>query len=239
MDYVKKIKRLIGYIYPNKCMLCHHILSELDDAFICRMCYDKICTETEQLSRIKEDGYENLEEYIELQEYNPRKIISLFPYEGEYRKAILRWKYRGIRKYAKGFAKLLVDKGIFEKEDEGQTVLIPIPLAPSRMKKRGFNQAQDLAREISKQTGLRVLDCLKRTRNTKPQTSCSKEERYLNAKDSMCITKKGDIKVKSVILIDDIYTTGSTIREAIRAIKKEYDFRNVSIDVIIVGKGKF
>ena len=241
MNCVKKVQSFLGFIYPNKCMCCRCILSKLDDAWICRMCYDKICVETRYLSHIKKDKISELEDYIELQEYRPRKIISLFPYNSQYRKAILRWKYRGVRKYAIGFTDLLVQQGIFkENEYDKETVLVPIPLASSRMKKRGFNQALDLAMQISKRTGLPVLDCLKRTRDTIPQSSCTKEERYQNAKKSMCvICQKDKLNVKSIILIDDIYTTGSTIKEAIRAIKNEYIFKDAIIDVVVIGTGDF
>ena len=233
-------KNLLGCIYPPKCMLCRSILDKLDDPFVCRLCYDKIYAETDNLSSLKQDQLSDGEDDLELPEDMPKRIISLFPYEAEYRKAILRWKYRGVRKYAKGFAKLLVELKMLEGIGEmGEAVLMPIPLAPSRMKKRGFNQALDLAVEIGSLTGFGVMDCLRRVQDTKPQSACSKEERYTNAKGSMSIINNMCRKVKSIILVDDIYTTGSTIKEAIRVIRKIEIFCSTYIYVVVIGKGNF
>ena len=199
---------------------------------------------SEQLS-LKGESVLELKEPLEAdfnaQEYRKIPVISLFSYEAEYRKAILRWKYRGCRKYAKGFASLLVKERIVGHIE--QAILVPIPLAPSRMRKRGYNQALDLAIEIGKLTDIPVVDCLKRIRDTKPQIYCKREERYANVQNSMtCVikdTEKNDRKIKYMLLIDDIYTTGSTIKEAIRVIKRQYTFRDTFIYVIVVGKGAF
>ena len=234
---MQMVQGLLGFIYPKKCILCRSILDKLDNPFVCRLCYDKIYAETDNLSKLKPGQLSDWEDDLELPEDMPKKIISLFPYEAEYRKAILRWKYRGVRKYAKGFAKLLVELKKLEEIEEA--VLIPIPLAPSRMKKRGFNQALDLAVEIGRLTGSAVTDCLKRIQDTKPQSACSKEERYTNVKGSMTIVNNMCMEVKSIILVDDIYTTGSTIKEAIRVIRELEVFRNTSVYVVVIGKGDF
>ena len=219
------LQSLLGYFYPNKCMLCRSILSSLDDSYICRLCYGDF-----------KDKYGNKKSNIDDRHNQTTKVITLFPYESIYRKAILRWKYGGYRKYAKGFAKLLVEEQLAMPTENA--VLVPIPLAPSRMKKRGYNQALDLAAEISKLTDIPVLDCLRRTHDTKPQVACTKEERYTNAKNSMkCIDDKSAKKINTLVLIDDIYTTGSTIREAIRVIKRQYIFRDAHIYAVVVGKG--
>ncbi|MBP3889453.1 MAG: ComF family protein [Cellulosilyticum sp.] len=219
------LQSFLGYFYPNKCMLCRSILSSLDDSYICRLCYGDF-----------KDKYGNKKSNIDDRHNQTTKVITLFPYESIYRKAILRWKYGGYRKYAKGFAKLLVEEQLAMPTENA--VLVPIPLAPSRMKKRGYNQALDLAAEISKLTDIPVLDCLRRTHDTKPQVACTKEERYTNAKNSMkCIDDKSAKKINTLVLIDDIYTTGSTIREAIRVIKRQYIFRDAHIYAVVVGKG--
>lgn len=225
------LQSLLGYFYPNKCMLCRRILSSLDDSYICRLCYSDF---KDKYGGKKYNMNNNMD--FNTLEYMPTKVITLFPYESAYRKAILRWKYGGYRKYAKGFAKLLVEEQLVMPTEN--TVLVPVPLAPSRMKKRGYNQALDLAVQISKLTDIPVLDCLRRTHDTKPQVACTKEERYTNAKNSMkCIDDKRVKKINTLVLIDDIYTTGSTIKEAIRVIKRQYIFRDAHIYVVVVGKG--
>ena len=117
-------------------------------------------------------------------------------------------------------------------------ILVPIPLAPSRMKKRGFNQALDLALEISRLSGIPVVDCLRRCKDTKPQAQCDKKEREKNVYKSMIFTKPSLKEVNDIILIDDIYTTGSTIKECIRVLRRERTSCNASIYVVVIGKGE-
>lgn len=237
------IKELLGLLYPKKCILCRKLLDDIDGEYVCRLCYDKFHAEKEQLlgeDQVLQDHICNeLDEELALLEERPEQIVALFPYTSEYRKSILRWKYRGVRKYAKGFAELLVkEQKVFEKVLID--VIIPVPLAPSRMRKRGFNQALDLAREISKLAGIPVYDCLKRVRDTKPQANCSREERYSNVQGSIAfISEKCSRDIKYVVIIDDIYTTGNTIKECIKILRKQYVFRNAKIVTVVVGKGDF
>ncbi len=242
------IKELLGWIYPRKCILCRNFLEDMDGEYICRLCYDKFDAEKQEIlgeeQVLKKDiGYELAEKLaleLDFLEDRPEQIIALFPYTNEYRKSILRWKYRGIRKYAKGFAELLVtEQKVFE--NVSVDAMIPVPLAPSRMRKRGFNQALDLAREIGKLANIPVWDCLKRIKDTKPQAACSREERYRNTEGSIAFvsSEKYTKEVNYVAIIDDIYTTGSTIKECIKILRKQYAFRNTRIVIVIVGKGKF
>lgn len=237
------IKKLLGLIYPKKCILCRKLLDEMDGEYVCRLCYDKFHAEKEQLlgeEQVLQDYiYNELDEELALLEDRPGQIVALFPYTSEYRKSILRWKYRGIRKYAKGFAALLVtEQKAFEKVLVD--AIIPVPLAPSRMRKRGFNQALDLAREISKLADVPVWDCLKRVKDTKPQAACSREERYSNVQGSIAfVSEKCSRDVNYIVIIDDIYTTGNTIKECIKVLKKQRVFRNTKIVAVVVGKGDF
>ena len=242
------MKELLGLIYPKKCILCRRFLEDMDDEYVCRLCYDKFHGENEQLlgeDRIlKQDIAYELDEKLVLEgvlfQDRPEQIIALFPYSDEYRKSILRWKYRGIRKYAKGFARLLVtEQKVFE--NVVVDAIVPVPLAPSRMRKRGFNQALDLARAVSELTHIPVWDCLKRVKDTKPQATCSREERYKNTEGSIAFVsaEKYNKDVNYLVIIDDIYTTGSTIKECIKILRKQHTFRNTKIVTVIVGKGDF
>lgn len=162
------------------------------------------------------------------------QMIALFPYTDCCRKAVLRWKYKGIRKYARGYADLFVnDLCVLEKlQIDG---LVPVPLAPNRQRKRGFNQSLDLAKEISKLTSIPVYDCLVRNKNTKPQSECTKKERSQNIKGSIEL-KKADVfpELRQIAIIDDIYTTGATVKECIKVIRQEIRIKNEKIYLLIV-----
>lgn len=232
--------RLLKLLYPDKCMFCRRLLTKLEDEYICRLCYDRLKSEQAiqdfKQKKIDEIKIEGIDENGILSDQRPQKIIALLPYDNEYRQAILRWKYKGIRKYAKGFASLLAERE--EIKALHAELLVPIPLAASRMRLRGFNQALDLANEMSKLMDIPVWDCLKRCKDTKPQAKCSKDEREKNVYRSMIFSKTIYKEVNSLILIDDIYTTGSTIKECIRVLRKEFPFRNTFIYVVVIGKGE-
>ena len=96
--------------------------------------------------------------------------------------------------------------------------IIPLPLHPERLRQRGFNQSAEIARRLSKKLGL-ALDCtsLIRTRATTPQAELALKERARNVRGAFeC---QGDLSGQRILLIDDVMTTGATLREAARILK--------------------
>jgi ComF family protein len=100
-------------------------------------------------------------------------------------------------------------------------VIIPVPLHPKREKKRGFNQAQIIAKELAELEGVRLLEgVLVKTKNIPPQTFLQLKEREKNVRGAFRVNKEEEIKGRVVLLVDDVYTTGSTIRECSSVLKK-------------------
>ena len=98
--------------------------------------------------------------------------------------------------------------------------LIPIPLSPAKLREREFNQAEVLAKEIAGHLGIKLLnDNLKRVRNTPAQADLDKESRWSNIAGAFGITNPDTIKEKTILLIDDVLTTGATASEASRVLK--------------------
>lgn len=129
---------------------------------------------------------------------------------------IYRFKYAGRREYGAFYGEeIAFYLGDFIREIRPDA-LIPIPLHPRRFRKRGYNQALILAREIGRHTGVPVRpEILRRVKNTAPLKKLNPQERQNNLKKAFKITAN-DVKLKTIILIDDIYTTGSTVDEAAR-----------------------
>ena len=212
-------EKIKAWIYPDKCIICGKFLEsghDVDEG-ICRAC--SLGVLTANVCRTCGSPYA-VQEVCVVCGQIPRgvtKVRSLFPYKGNYKASVRRWKYSGMRKYAKGYAGAMVTD-IIRREKLEIDLLIPIPIADKRYEKRGFNQAVDLAKCISNQTGIAVSDTLRRTKNTKPQSKCNQEERRRNIHGT--INYCGDIHAlegKTIAFIDDIYTTGSTVTECIRA----------------------
>ncbi len=104
------------------------------------------------------------------------------------------------------------------------SILIPIPLHSSRRRWRGFNQAEILCHSLAKQLGLPVVNALIRKKSTKTQKDLKKEERLRNIQDAFTISpnfQAFNFKSTNVILVDDVTTTGATLREAAKVLKRQ------------------
>ena len=100
-------------------------------------------------------------------------------------------------------------------------MVIPVPLHPKRKKARGFNQAQVMAEEIARIKGINLEDSvLVKTKNVPPQTFLEFEEREENVKGAFRVVAKERIERKTLILVDDVYTTGSTVKECSLVLRK-------------------
>ena len=106
-------------------------------------------------------------------------------------------------------------------EQTEEKIFIPVPLHPMRQKERGYNQSQFITEGIKKITGGRILKhCLTRSKNTVSQTSLNREERQLNIDRAFHVRNAKDISGKTILLVDDLITTGATINECAGLLKE-------------------
>ncbi len=225
------IKQLV---FPNKCIICRKLI-QLGDS-ICAKCETKIVTQNRCPKCLFPYEFEEKCIFCGDIKLEIDSIKSLFRYDGAVKKSIFRWKYTGIRKYAQGYALLLAEHIPIDVVKEIDA-LIPTPISKKRFKKRGFNQALDLAQHLGAEIGIPVHDILERHKNTKPQSKCEDEiEREKNIRNSISIKRLGvDILSSSkpnFAIVDDIYTTGSTIRECIKVLKTQYDVGKIYVFVV-------
>ncbi len=145
---------------------------------------------------------------------------SLGPYEGGLRTAIHELKYRGRRRVARRLADaLLADPSASALLGQAE-VLVPVPLHPRRRRERGFNQAELLAFELGRRTGLPVAgDALVRRKDTAPQTGLSAARRRQNVAGAFSVRRRARVAGRVVVLVDDVLTTGATALACARALK--------------------
>ncbi|MBP5197863.1 MAG: ComF family protein [Lachnospiraceae bacterium] len=142
---------------------------------------------------------------------------SLYEYKSVYG-SIYRLKYENRREYAEYFGEeMWKHLKAFIKNTKAEGI-VPIPLHKKRQKKRGYNQAYLLAKALSKGSKIPLYpNYLKRVKNTAPLKALSPSERQNNLKKAF-IVSQNVVKLKSIIVVDDIYTTGSTMDEAATAL---------------------
>lgn len=113
---------------------------------------------------------------------------------------------------------------------------VPVPLHKSRKRKRGYNQAEVLARELSALTGIPVCtDLIGRVKKTAPMKELSAAQRQNNLKKAFKILRN-DVKLKTIIIVDDIYTTGSTI-DAVSRELKSVGVEKIYFVALAIGRG--
>jgi ComF family protein len=150
--------------------------------------------------------------------------------------SVYRFKYLGRSEYAKFYASDIYERLGDEIRKMNADALIPIPIHPSRQRERGYNQAQELSLELSRLLGIPTYsDIVKRVKKTIPQKELNPIERQNNLKKAFNISSDV-VKLNKTILIDDIYTTGSTI-DAVAAVLKGHGVKEVFFITLCIGEG--
>jgi len=144
-----------------------------------------------------------------------------FGYEGPARNMMLALKFRGERRLAKTMAQMARSTATPLLDAHPDALLVPTPLARSKLFSRGYNPPYPLAQAPAKESGHTVTEgALRRTRSTRPQYGLSSKERAKNVRGAFSVTNPGLLHGRTLILIDDIYTTGATVNECCKALKK-------------------
>jgi len=144
---------------------------------------------------------------------------SVAVYAGGLLRAIHDFKYRRQPGLGRGLGRLITDNNYAGIDPEGFDVVIPVPLHVRRLRERGFNQSLLLARTVATACGIPVdFLSLRRVRDTPPQTLMGRKERQANIRGAFAVARRDRLRDRKVLLIDDVYTTGSTLAECARAL---------------------
>lgn len=141
------------------------------------------------------------------------------PYEEQYRIATKVLKFMGKKYLAPQMGSMMAEKIRREPGFGKIDLIIPVPLSANSMQVRGFNQTELLAKQIGKELGIKIAcGAIQRVKDTPHQTELTREEREKNLLSAFAVKEGVDLKGKSVLLVDDVYTTGSTARECTRVL---------------------
>ena len=162
---------------------------------------------------------------------------SVFPYHSPVENALWQVKREGIKEFVRFFGFCMYKRqGTFIQRMAPECI-VPVPLHSSKQRSRGFNQAELLAAALGQEAGLPVRRLLKKIKKTKDQKNLSKHERRKNLKDAFVIEEKelGKHIPQSVLLVDDVYTTGSTLT-ACAMVLRSYGVDKVVFLSVCAGK---
>ena len=162
---------------------------------------------------------------------------ALVNYEEHAAKSMAKIKYKNKREYMDFYGEAVCVR--YEKliRRKMAQVLVPVPVHPARKRKRGFNQAELLAERIGNRLKIPVCpDMLVRNKKTMPQKGLDPSGRLKNLEEAFSVGKLLD-GVDGVILVDDIYTTGSTIEACTRTLKKA-GIKRVYFLAVCIGRGQ-
>ena len=217
---VEVINGLLDLVYPPRCLGC----DTLGEDYLCDACLKEIERVPQPACRIC--GHTLTASDCHNCAGRVRSFTSArgaADYDGVLREAIQDFKYNGKRMLARPLGDLMF--AYLEKRADfpwrKADCIIPVPIHPRRRRFRGYNQSELLARHLSERTGIPlVTGLLIRRRWTKPQVECSRDERRTNLLKAFRVLNPVPICGKTVILVDDVSTTGSTIHEASIALRR-------------------
>ncbi|MCP1101382.1 ComF family protein [Aequitasia blattaphilus] len=225
-------------IWPEVCPICQKV----SKTGVCTPCAKKLNRyEVQEPSCLKcgkpiENECESMCHDCERRERSFERGRGIFLHSGVIQKAIYRFKYHNQRYIGRFFANEMAVRGKGFLRNFSPEILVPVPIDPWRKKERGYNQTLILAQELEIISRIPTFDCVKRVRRTMPQKGLSKEERKGNLKDAFQM--KGALKnVKKALIVDDIFTTGSTIEELADLLRK-VGVQEVGFLTISIGQGK-
>lgn len=228
----------LDYLFPSRCVVCDEVTDSPGEG-ICERCRDKIvyirepyCLKCGKQLRKEEKEYcsdcERIRHFFD-------SGISLYDY-GSMADSVFRFKYAGRMEYAAFYGKDLYEKKENWLKALRPDALIPVPIHSSRMRSRGYNQAALIARELSKHSGIPVREQLiRRNFRTQPLKDLSHAERQNNLKRAFKICQN-DVKLNTIVIIDDIYTTGSTI-DSMTKVLKGAGIGRVHFITLTIGRG--
>ncbi|MBU0578881.1 ComF family protein [Patescibacteria group bacterium] len=188
----------VDLIFPKFCVNCNKF-----NTLLCEKCFEKI-------------NFYPFPLKPEIDECCLENIIVMAEYESIVKKLITTLKYQGIKNIGQTLARMIYYTTNFPRVD----MITSVPLHKKRQRQRGFNQATEIALELSKITKIPFTKLLKRTKHSHPQAKISdKNKRLTHLKNTFIINQK-ILNLKSVLIIDDVTTTGTTLNECAQILKQ-------------------
>lgn len=220
------LKRLLDLLYPKRCPICDDIVTP-KGYLVCDSCKDVLKPLKEPLCyKCGRQIISTTSEYCDTcSNYNFSfdRAFSLWPYNNTVKSSLSSFKYKGRREFAEYYADKLYEHFNLLLSKLNITTIIPVPIHSMRLKDRGYNQADLIAKILAEKMKLpNSSDYLIRSKNTIAQKNLDPVSRRKNLKNAFEVNKNSKyygVHLRNVLLIDDIYTTGSTVNACAKVLK--------------------
>ena len=228
------IDKVINFLFPPVCGIC----LKKDKNWICDECLNKLNSEL-KLKKIRID--KNISEKIYKVVYETNNIIKifyLFEYKDLIRKKIIEFKFNDKSYLYKTFSNIILKNKKICKLLNSYDIIIPVPMFEKKKSKRGYNQTELISKEIAKRLDITFNNnILFKIKENKTQSLLNYHERKQNVINVYKIndSETKNVSNKKIILFDDIYTTGFTVKECIKELEK---LNPKKVDVLVLAKGK-
>jgi ComF family protein len=204
---------VLDFVYPPLCLVCSRLLDTGKD-HVCSECWESVPKVHPDLALY----LETRRKLVETESVEELASLFVFEKEGALQKIVHSLKYSGVQTLGLEIGQRL-GKNLIERSIQADA-LVPIPLHKRKLRERGYNQSELIARGCSLMMGIPVrTDLVIRGKFTETQTKFSLEERKQNMEDAF-LCRSSDVKGKVLILIDDVITTGSTIGSCAVVLKR-------------------
>lgn len=245
---IKKIwEGFLEALFPRTCLMCNTLLNYGGDNILCQSCHDLYPFISNPHCKKCGKPIENKDRVYCYDCYRDDHHFdmgrALWSYEGAVKDAIHDLKYHNKPYKARALSKALATfyNDVFRYDiDYPIDLIIPVPLHKKRESERGYNQSTLMVKLLSKSLNIPYSDhIIKRTVNTKPLKQLTNKERCLHIVNAFTYSKSPSscgIINKSILLIDDIYTTGTTVDEISRILKRN-GAANVYVLCVSIGSG--
>lgn len=222
---IEPLRAVVSLFYPALCVVCSEPVEHGEQ--ICPGCFEKAprivapfcakCSEPFTGAIDQEFTCANCAN----RELEFDAAVSVYRSRGVVRLVIMQLKYQRHLSLRHPAARWLIDAMHDSRIRERKfDAIIPVPLHPARLRERGFNQATLLAAELGAAIGVPLRDDLERIRYTTTQTALDRSERMENLRDAFRLRREASVRDSRVLLVDDILTTGSTLSECARVLRK-------------------
>ena len=196
--------KLLRLLFPPRCVFCHGFLQK-GESGVCQKCESTLQPGKKWLHPV---GGEFL-----------KSRLAVMPYEGLVRDAVHRYKFRRLRSYSTVFGELMA-RCVQENLNGQELIVTWAPVSRKRLRERGFDQSELLAKEIAARCGLPVSRMLEKVRHTPKQSGIRGAAlRKANVLDAYRVRPASGCTGAKVLLVDDVFTTGATASECARMLK--------------------